>query len=158
MNSKIRAEIAPVCPEDRGQLIDFGRVAECSQCGRHFEPFDGILDLLPKVGLESSSIERSQLNDYTSIFSGRKDLAAYRMVRSFLDRLGNGYLYSWVSRNIDTFSSGQSQFVLDAACGDGILSRYLPISTTYVGIDFSPRVLLRAKRWRRGSYFRADLA
>jgi ubiquinone/menaquinone biosynthesis C-methylase UbiE len=45
--------------------------------------------------------------------------------------------------------------VLDAACGTGLNLRYLPRSTTYVGIDASPEVLTKA-RHRVGAWDRVE--
>ena len=45
--------------------------------------------------------------------------------------------------------------VLDVACGTGLNLRYLPDSTTYVGIDASPEVLEKA-RHRVGAWDRVE--
>ncbi|WP_232702743.1 class I SAM-dependent methyltransferase [Halobacterium wangiae] len=45
--------------------------------------------------------------------------------------------------------------VLDVACGTGLNARYLPASTTYVGIDASPEMLEKA-RHRVGAWDRVE--
>jgi SAM-dependent methyltransferase len=145
------------CPDDLGELHAAAGGLQCSSCGRHFPSMGGILELLPREALQETSPEKSQLNSYRASFSNRPEKAWRHSLGMFLNLLGNGYLYSWAARTLESFASGQSFTMLDAACGDGILRRYLSGRHTYVGIDFSTRLLVRAQRYHPATYFQADL-
>jgi len=129
----------------------------CRRCRRLFSTVDEILDLLPRQAGEASSPESVQLNAYRADFSTRPERAWRRPLAVFLNTLGNGYLYQWAARALGKLSNGRPLTVLDAACGDGTLGRYLSPRHSYTGIDFSTRPLARAKRYNPAAYFRADL-
>jgi SAM-dependent methyltransferase len=118
---------------------------------------DEVPELLPYQAFQESSGESVQMNAYRAGFSGRPERAWRRPLGVFLNRLGNGYLYNWAARTLENLSSGQSLTILDAACGEGILGRYLSPRHAYTGIDFSTRLLARAKRYNPAAYLRADL-
>jgi SAM-dependent methyltransferase len=157
MNGESRSRINIACPDDLAALQGAVTGFECSLCGRHFPSVDGIVQLLPREALQQTSPENSQLNAYCASFSNRPESAWRHSLGGLLGLLGNSYLYSWAFRTLEKLASGQSFAVLDAACGDGILRRYLPSRHAYVGIDFSTRLLLRAQRYRSATYFQADL-
>jgi len=149
--------ISIACPDDLGALHDAGTGLQCSLCGRRFPSVDGIVELLPREALQEASPENSQLNNYRAGFSNRPDSAWRHSLGVFLNLLGNRYLYSWAVRALERLANGQSFAILDAACGDGILRRFLSSRHNYVGIDFSSRPLSRALRYHPATYFRADL-
>jgi SAM-dependent methyltransferase len=126
----------------------------CKHC---FGLIDTIVELLPRETRQKTSTQGLQLEAYSQSFSGRPDRTWYRPVRTLLNKLGNGYLYSWAGRTLERLANNQSFSVLDAACGDGILQRYLSNRHVYTGVDFSTRLLLRAQPFNRATYFRADL-
>jgi len=146
-----------VCPDDLGELHDVEGGFQCALCQRHFPSVNGIAELLPREAHQEASAENSQLNAYSAGFSKRTDSAWRDYLGSCINLLGNGYLYSWAARTLEGIAGDQSLGILDAACGDGILRRYLPKRHHYVGIDFSARPLLRALRYNPAPYFRADL-
>jgi SAM-dependent methyltransferase len=149
--------IQPVCPDDRGELRATQNGRLCSRCGRSFPLTQNILELLPKEVFQESSSERSQLERYASTFSRREEKWWSYPLRFFLARLGNGYLYDWAADCVNAAAPGINLSVLDAGCGDGILTRFLSTRHSYVGVDFSTRLLLRAVRYHRGVYIRGDL-
>ncbi len=157
MNGEIPSRINIACPDDLGQLQGVVGGFQCCSCGRHFPSVDGIAELLPREALQETSPENSQLNAYRASFSNRPERAWRHSLGVFLNLLGNAYLYSWAFRTLEKLTGGQSFAILDAACGDGILRRYLPNRHAYVGIDFSTRLLVRAQRYRPATFFQADL-
>jgi ubiquinone/menaquinone biosynthesis C-methylase UbiE len=62
-----------------------------------------------------------------------------------------------VAKTVEDIAGRERLLLLDAACGDGILRRYLAKRHHYAGVDFSQRPLSRALRRNPGTYFRADL-
>jgi SAM-dependent methyltransferase len=118
---------------------------------------NGIVELLPREAFQVSSAENIRLNSYGATFSHRPDRPWYQPLRLVMAILGSGYLYSWAARTVETLANGRSLSILDAACGDGFLRRYLSSRHNYVGIDFSSRLLVRAQRYYPSTYFRADL-
>src|SRR5258708_28891231 len=157
MNGEIPSRTDIACPDDLGQLQGVVGGFQCCSCGRHFPSVDGIAELLPREALQETSPENSQLNAYRASFSNRPERSWRHSLGVFLNLLGNAYLYSWAFRTLEKLTGGQSFAILDAACGDGILRRYLPNRHAYVGIDFSTRLLVRAQRYRPATYFQADL-
>jgi len=157
MNGANPSRVHIACPDDLAALQGAIAGLECSLCGRRFPSVDGIVELLPREAFQEASPENSQLNAYRASFSNRPESAWRHSLGVFLGLLGNGYLYSWVFRTVEKLANGQSFAILDAACGDGILRRYLPSRHAYVGIDFSIRLLVRAQRYRPAMYFQADL-
>lgn len=149
--------VAIVCPNDLVELQRTSVGFRCIVCGRHFPLVDGIVDLLPRENLDEASAENLQLNSYRARFSNRADRAWRHSLGTFLILLGNRYLYSWAVRTLEKIARGRSFVVLDAACGDGILRRYVSNRHHYVGVDFSARPLDRAQRYNPATYFRADL-
>lgn len=152
-----QAPVSPVCPDDLGRLIPVVGGLECVQCNRCFGLIDTLVELLPRETLQTSSAESRQLDAYDRSFSGRPDIVWHRPLRTLLNKLGNGYLYSWAGRTLERLANRKSFTILDAGCGDGILQRYLSSHHTYIGVDFSTRPLLRAQRFNPATYFRADL-
>lgn len=130
----------------------------CSHCHRQFPLLNGIADLTPRELLDDSSPESIQHCAYRASFSNRPDRAWKQPLRSIIHKLGNGYLFSWAAKTIEEFAKGRSLAVLDAGCGDGVLKSRISERHTYVGVDFSARLLLRARRHNQGNYFRADLS
>jgi SAM-dependent methyltransferase len=118
---------------------------------------DEILELLPRETSLEWSPEATQMNAYQATFSSRPEKNWRHPFAIFMNTCGNGYLYAWAARVLENLSSGRSQIVLDAACGEGSLRRYLSHKHFYVGVDFSTRLLARAKRYNPATYFRADL-
>ncbi len=149
--------ILPCCPDDLGELEQTGIGLHCRLCERNFPSIDGTVELLPLETLKETSAESLQLDAYRASFSNRPDRPWQRPFAVFMNKLGNGFLYSWAARAVEKIADGQSLSVLDAACGDGILRRYLARHHSYVGIDFSTRPLFRAQRYNPAAYFRADL-
>lgn len=115
------------------------------------------MELLPRESSDQSSSEYTQLHRYASNFSNRADMHWKQRLRVLFAELGNGYLYRWAARTIGQVSRDRSSVVLDAACGDGMLSRFLSDRYSYVGVDFSSRLLLRGQRYHAATYYRADL-
>lgn len=157
MTSMMNVHISAVCPDDLGELGAVPEGVLCRRCNRLFPVVDGIPELLPREAWQESSAESIRMNAYQAGFSARTERAWRRSLAVFLNKLGNGYLYNWAARMLEESSKGHSQTVLDAACGDGSLRRYLADRHGYTGVDFSMRLLARAKRYRPGQYFRADL-
>jgi len=157
MCAETKYPVPIVCPNDLGELQTTGSGYLCSVCGQVFSSFHGIVELLPRETLQATSPESLQLTAYRATFSTRANTAWRHFLGTWVNQLGNAYLYSWATRNLERRARGRSLSVLDAACGDGILLRYLPARHRYVGIDFSSRPLLCAQRFRPASYFRADL-
>src|SRR5215469_14021322 len=154
MHSKPEFATTIVCPDDLGPLELSREALQCLLCGRHFNLSNGIPELLPREAYDPSSTTSLRLNIYGKSFSDRPDKAWQRPLREVLNRLGNGYLYSWAGRALDKFSHDRCLSILDAGCGEGILGRYLSSRHHYVGIDFSVRPLLRASRYNPAPYFR----
>jgi len=146
-----------VCPDDLAALNSISGGVQCSRCGRKFEARDGVIELLPRETFEQSSPESVQLQAYGASFSRRQAQGFYQRLGAGLAILGNGYLYSWAGRALEAFAAGGNLAVLDAACGDGLLRRYLSSRHRHTGVDFSLRPLLRANRNYPSTYFRADL-
>ena len=157
MNVESASSISIVCPDDLGALHSAVAGLQCSLCGRRFPSVEGIVELLPREALQETSPENSQLHNYSASLSNRPDNAWRHSLGVFLNLLGNRYLYSWAVRALERLANDQSFTILDAACGDGILRRFLSTRHGYVGIDFSSRPLIRASRYHPASYFRADL-
>jgi SAM-dependent methyltransferase len=153
----MRPQIPAVCPDDLGELDVVPGGVLCRRCSRLFPMVDEILELLPRVASLESSPEATQMNAYRATFSNRSERDWRRPFAVFMNTFGNGYLYAWAARALENLSNGRSQIVLDAACGEGSLRRYLPHKHFYIGVDFSTRVLARAKRYNTATYFRADL-
>jgi len=129
----------------------------CSHCHRKFPFVNGIADLMPCELLDERSLEYRQHSAYRASFSGWPDRAWKQPLRSILHRFGNGYLFSWAARAMEEFAQGRALTILDAGCGDGNLKSHISRRHIYLGVDFSARPLLRASRYRPGTYFRADL-
>jgi SAM-dependent methyltransferase len=146
-----------VCPDDLTALASTEHGFSCAKCTRQFPRLSGIPDLLPRKAFEKASAEGRQLNAYSASFSESTDSAWRYLAGTLINRLGNGYLYSWAAGHVERLSSGKPLAVLDAACGDGILRSYLAHGHEYVGTDFSLRPLLRAQRYRPADYVRADM-
>src|ERR1700736_6221355 len=146
-----------LCPDDFGELQALNSDLRCSRRGRLFPSGEGLFELLPRESLLATSPESLQLNAYRASFSNRPESAWRRAAGAFLNVMGNGYLYCWARRSLEEFARGRKLNVLDAACGDGVLRNYLPSCHSYVGIDFSSRLLARAQRYYPACYFRADL-
>jgi SAM-dependent methyltransferase len=146
-----------VCPDDLTPLMSTEHGFSCAECTRQFHRLGGIPDLLPRKALEQISAEGRQLNAYSASFSKSTDSAWRYLAGTLINRLGNGYLYSWAARRVERLSSGKPVTILDAACGDGILASYLAHHHEYVGMDFSLRPLLRAQRYRPADYVRGDM-
>jgi SAM-dependent methyltransferase len=153
----INTPVSVCCPDDLGKLDPVSQGVLCLRCGRLFSSEDEIPELLPFQAFQESSAESVQMNAYRAGFSTRPERAWRRPLAVFLNGLGNGYLYRWAARALGNLSGVQPLTVLDAACGEGILGRYLSPRHAYTGIDFSTRLLTRAKRYNPASYFRADL-
>jgi SAM-dependent methyltransferase len=149
--------LRPVCPDDLGTLEFSADRLRCRECGREFVSKSEVLEFLPKEILVESSTRGRLLNAYAKSFSDRREASWHRPLREFLNRLGNGYIYSWAALTIQEFSDRQPLSILDAGCGEGVLRQYLSSWQPYVGIDFSTRPLARAQRHYPDSYFRADL-
>jgi len=145
------------CPDDRGELQPAEDGMLCSRCGRHLPLIQGILELLPKESFQELSIERVQLEGYASTFSARPEKSWLQPLRFLLALLGNGHLYGWAANQVEAAARGRTISILDAACGDGTLRRFLSHRHSYTGIDFSRRLLLRAVRYHPATYFRGDL-
>jgi SAM-dependent methyltransferase len=157
MTIKSESRFSIACPDDLGELHADGGGFQCRLCGRRFPSIDGIPELLPLETLRESSPEKSQFHAYRASFSNRPNSTWLHFLRTFVNLLGNRYLYSWAVRTLEAFAGGQSFAVLDAACGDGMLRRYLSSRHAFVGIDFSIRLLVRARRHHPAAYFQADL-
>jgi SAM-dependent methyltransferase len=157
MNWNWESPLSPVCPDDLGKLHPSDGGLQCLECRRNFCATDAIVELLPRELYQESSTNSLQLDAYGRTFSDRHDKVWHQPLRVILNRLGNGYLYSWAGRALEKFANGKSLSILDAACGDGILRRYVSSRHTYVGVDFSMRPLVRAQRHNPATYFRADL-
>jgi SAM-dependent methyltransferase len=153
----INTPVPVCCPDDLGTLDRAPDGVVCRQCGRLFTSVDEISELLPYQTFQESSAESVQMNAYRAGFSTRPERPWRRPLAVFLNGLGNGYLYNWAARALGRFSAGRRLAVLDAACGDGTLGRYLSPRHAYTGIDFSTRLLARAKRYNPAAYLRADL-
>jgi SAM-dependent methyltransferase len=147
----------PVCPDDLASLEQEDAELRCCHCRRRFPSVAGITDLMPQETLTESSPESRQLDAYSVGFSRRPDRLWKQPLRVLVHKMGNGYLHSWAARTLEQIGKGRSLTLLDAGCGDGILKRYLSKRHTYVGVDFSMRLLLRALRYGPATYFRADL-
>src|SRR5438477_1860998 len=142
-----------VCPDDLKSLdCKLGHL-QCTHCSRNFPPVCGIMELLPRESADASSIEQAQLLRYASTFSNRPDKLWLWPLRVLLANLGNGYLYRWAARTVEQLAEGRPRSILDAACGDGMARRFLSKRHSYVGIDFSTRLLLRAQRHVPASYY-----
>lgn len=152
-----KLSIVPVCPDDLGSLNFEMGILRCRACGRSFPISGTIAELLPREIFENSSVENDQLNSYAASFSSRPDRWWYEPLRVVAGTLGRAYLYSWAGKNIDRLADGRPLTLLDAACGDGTLTRYVASRHSYVGTDFSSRLLDRAERHHPSTYFRADL-
>lgn len=155
---RTQTSVSPVCPDDLADLdrdLDYLR---CRQCGRAFPTVSGILELLPRESGEKSAPERTQLDSYQAAFSARSERAWYQPFRFAVNVLGNGFLYAWAARTVEQILETRPSLVLDAACGDGILRRFLSKGHVHAGIDFSQRLLGRARRYHPSTYYRADLA
>lgn len=157
VNPGTNLNVRPVCPDDLNQLVLGDRYLRCLECGRSFPLQDGIFELLPRESSHVSSAENAQISAYQASFSKASDTALRGTLSKYVNILGNGYLYSWVARTIENIAGRERLVLLDAACGDGILSRYIAKRHSYTGIDFSHRPLARALRRNPGTYFRADL-
>lgn len=145
------------CPDDLATLKDSPEGLLCAHCSRLFPIVDGVPQLLShELEMESSS-EKLQMHAYGRTFSSHSDRRWRRSMGSLINVFGNGYLYSWASKVLESGSDGRQLTILDAGCGDGILRRYLCPRHTYAGVDFSMRPLLRAKR-NPGIYLRAGLS
>ena len=151
------ATLAPVCPDDLAELDQVLDGLCCRECRRHFSSNDGIPDLLPRSSYEHSTDEKTQLDNYQASFSSRSERTWYRPLRLTINMLGNQFLYTWARRTLGRVLAIWPASVLDAACGDGILRRYLSKQCLYTGIDFSQRMLRRAQRYHPSTYYRADL-
>jgi len=149
--------IHPTCPDDLGQLDCASGKMHCQLCGRQFQSVDGIFELLPRQALTENTLESLRLNAYRASFPNRPERPWRRSLAVLTNKLGNRYLYSWAARRLETIAHGRALQILDAACGDGILLRYLSARHVYVGVDFSMRPLARARRYNSALYFRADL-
>jgi SAM-dependent methyltransferase len=97
------------------------------------------------------------MDSYVATYSGRSERVWYRPLRLAINVAGNGFLYRWAARTLEEEAGTDSLSLLDAACGDGILRRYLSKRHQHTGIDFSQRILRRALRYHPSTYFRADL-
>ncbi len=157
MVMKFQLPVPPACPEDLTQLELLSGMLHCPQCRHDYECIDGVYDLLPQVTREASSEEGRQLLHYSESFSKRPDRPWYQPLRRLAMSLSNGFLYRWAARQLEQFARGQRLILLDAACGDGILRYYLSDRHAYIGVDFSSRVITRARRYHEGTFFRADL-
>jgi SAM-dependent methyltransferase len=115
------------------------------------------MELLPQGSLKDGTSESRRLENYNATFSQRSDEPWLQPFREFIAKLGNAYLYSWVRRSIETIAAERTLMILDAACGEGILRRYVAGRHYYTGVDFSSRPLARAMRYHPADYFRADL-
>ncbi|MBS0649270.1 MAG: class I SAM-dependent methyltransferase [Verrucomicrobia bacterium] len=51
----------------------------------------------------------------------------------------------------------QGDAVLDLGCGQGVLSRHLPVDVDYTGIDASPSLIQQAKKRSKKSFHVADI-
>ena len=150
--------MTPVCPDDLAGLEPIPEGFRCNRCRRLFTSRDGVVELLPFESFEGSTTESNQLQRYAASLSQRRDRFPYQLLRRLIATVGNGFLYSWVARTIESSEPRHSLSILDAACGDGIVSRYLSKRHDYVGIDFSSRLLHRARRYNHVACYRADLA
>jgi ubiquinone/menaquinone biosynthesis C-methylase UbiE len=157
MIMKFQSPVPPACPEDLTQLELLSEILHCPQCGHDYECVDGVYDLLPQITREASSEEGRQLRCYSENFSKRSDRLWYQPLRRLAMSLSNGFLYRWAARQLEQFAGGYNLTLLDAACGDGTLKYYLSDRHAYIGVDFSSRVITRARRYHEGTFFCADL-
>lgn len=155
MDKPMTAPLA--CPDDFSPLAVAANGLLCRRCGRNFTSFGGVIGLLPRQSLREGTAESRQLVSYGATYSQRPDRPVVQPFRELITRFGNAYLYSWVRRSIEKIAAHRSLAILDAACGEGILRRYVPQRHHYTGVDFSSRPLERAFRYHPADYFRADL-
>ena len=149
--------VTPVCPDDLAGLEPIPEGFRCSRCRRLFTSSVGLVELLPVESFKGSTAESDQLQRYAASLSQNPDRSGYQLLRRLIAVMGNGFLYSWVARTIESSEPRRSLSILDAACGDGILSRYVSKRHDYAGIDFSSRLLHRARRYNHVACYRADL-
>jgi SAM-dependent methyltransferase len=147
----------PVCPDDLTTLVRKGPSTRCPECGRHFTSDNGVLELLPRESSQGASAENNLIDLYQDTFSKTPDSTVRIILGEAIKILGNGYLYSWLAKKIEEVAMTRDLTLLDAACGDGILRRYIAKRHDYTGIDFCQRPLARALHRNPGRYFRADL-
>jgi SAM-dependent methyltransferase len=145
------------CPDDHHKLTKEGALFHCHCCHRQFPLEEGIARLLPMEFEQPSSAESAELRRYAAGFSSRVDKPWRSTIQRVWNWLGEGYLYSWASRRIEEMSQGEPLVILDAACGAGVLQRYLPARHDYMGVDFSERMLRRATRNGSGKYMLGHL-
>jgi SAM-dependent methyltransferase len=146
-----------VCPDDFGRLERLADELCCSACGRYFSATNSVWQFLPRESQDLASSEGQRLESYRVSYSQRPDRAWLHPLRVLIAELGSGHLYKWASRTIETLARGRTLRILDAACGDGMLSRHIARRHHYVGVDFSARTLERAARHHPATYIRGDL-
>lgn len=145
------------CPDDLGDLTITHQGIRCSSCGRQFPCVNGVPELLPNESLQEGSAECTQLESYRASFSNRPERPWLQPAKTFINVLGNGYLYRWAASTICWIAAERALTILDAACGEGVTKIFLPRRHSYAGVDFSSRSLLRAQRYHPAPYFRSDL-
>lgn len=94
--------------------------------------------------------------------SARRDAAANRSATSW-DPVATWYK-KWVGKEgsdyhrklaipavLELLELRPGETLLDVGCGTGVLTRYLPSDTSYIGVDASPRLIASARANHRGA-------
>lgn len=89
-----------------------------------------------------SDIDSSEARrEHEAELSQRPEAGIYDVLRKVQSAVSNGFIHRWAARRIPG-----DALVLDAACGDGRLSRVRK-QGDYIGLDFVERLVRRARRY-----------